>query len=52
MGYPDEYIQNLMTHTDMKTTEIYLSDPDKLKPTHFRKVKAELSLKQARKIEL
>ena len=51
-GYPDKYIQGLMTHTDMKTTEIYLSDPDRLQPDHFRKVKAGMSLTQAKDIEL
>lgn len=51
-GYPEEYIQALMTHTDLKTTEIYLSNPDKLTTDHYRKVQAGMSLKTAREIKL
>jgi integrase len=52
MDYPKEYIQGLMTHTDMKTTEIYLSDPGNLKPEHFREVEAGLTLASARHLKL
>ena len=51
-SYQDKYIQELMSHTDMKTTEIYLSDPKKLKPDHFRIVHADMTLARTRQIKL
>lgn len=44
MGYPEAYISALMTHTDTKTTEIYLRNPEALRPEHYRQVAAELTL--------
>ena len=50
LGYGDEYIQALMTHTDQKTTEIYLQNPEALNERHFRPVKAEMKLSQLPRI--
>ena len=33
------------THTDQRTTEIYLQNPEELNERHFRPVKAEMVLK-------
>ncbi len=50
LGYQDEYIRALMTHTDQKTTEIYLQNPEGLNERHFRPVRAEMVLSQLPKI--
>ena len=44
LGYSKEYIQALMTHSDEKVTEIYLNNPDEIKPEHYKRVSAELKL--------
>jgi integrase len=50
LGYADEYIRSLMTHTDKKTTEIYLQNPEHLDYRNFRPVKAEMKLKDLPRI--
>lgn len=50
LGYDDGYIRGLMTHTDQKTTDLYLQNPEALTERHFRPVKAELRLNQLPKI--
>jgi len=50
LGYDDGYIRALMTHTDQKTTEIYLQNPEALNEHHFRPVKAEMKLSQLPRI--
>lgn len=44
-GYPEAYIQALMTHADKKTTAIYL-EGGKLTDEHFHRVEAGLKLEQ------
>lgn len=43
LGFPKNYIKYLMTHSDQRTTNIYLENPDQLTDGHFKKVKAELN---------
>ena len=48
LGYPEHYIQALLTHADKKTTAIYLAG-EQLTDEHFHKVGAGLSLEALRK---
>jgi len=45
LGYSKEYIQALMTHTDVKTTQIYLEGGE-LTDKNYNQVQADLNLKQ------
>lgn len=47
-GYPKDYIQTLMAHSDEKVTDIYLTAPKTLRDDHFQPVKAELKLRDLR----
>lgn len=48
-GRPKQYIQSLLTHSDQKTTQIYL-DGGRLTDEHFYKVEAGLDLRNLPKI--
>lgn len=47
-GYPEEYIQGLMTHADPKTTQIYLAG-GKLTDDHYHKVAAGMRLEDLKR---
>lgn len=48
-GQHKQYIQSLLTHSDQKTTQVYL-DGGQLTDEHFHKVEAGLNLRNLPKI--
>jgi integrase len=52
LDYPKDYIQTLMSHTDIKTTEIYLSNPSTLRPEHFHKANANMEIFKLKGLEI
>lgn len=44
MGYSREYVQALFGHTDQKTSQIYLDDPNAIKDSHFKEAFAAMKL--------